>query len=160
MVAVSSRAARGARAFLAVRWLEAASRVLPVRAELIATGRQTLSASRSIAALDVGWVGAATEATVVDLAGVTDLAIAALPGGHTSKTIPVTLLDARGVDTLVFLRRQGCAASCVRPDGGPFDRAVEERLAREPWVSESFTVGAIIRAGTLTYVVMRRKPAT
>ncbi len=63
-------------------------------------------AGRTAATVDAGWVGAAA-ARVVDLAGITDPAVAALPGGHTSKRIPPGFLDARGVDALVLLLAPG-----------------------------------------------------
>jgi hypothetical protein len=47
-------------------------------------------------------VGAATDADIVDLAGATDVAIAALPGGHTSKPVSAAMLLERNPDCLVF----------------------------------------------------------
>jgi hypothetical protein len=73
------------------------------RLALIEAARPVLASARSVAAQDIGWVGAATEAPIVDLAGLTDPQIAALPGGHTTKRIPAGLLERRGVDTLVLL---------------------------------------------------------
>lgn len=135
----------------------AAADIAGARAALIERGGRALEGRRSVAALDVGWVSAATRARVVDLAGLTDPAIAALPGGHTSKRIPPAFLDDRGVDALVLLRRRGCAGACVRDDGGPYERAVEERLASERWVDETFAVDATVSAGPLTYVVWTRR---
>src|SRR5262249_13448874 len=65
------------------------------------------------ATVEVGWVGATTAATLLDLAGVTDPSIARLPGGHTSKKITAELLDARAADTLVLLLADG--AELARP---------------------------------------------
>ena len=62
---------------------------------------------RLVAAVDIGWIGAATPATLVDLAGVTDPSIAPLPGGHTTKRVPSSLLIQRQVDTLVLLLDSG-----------------------------------------------------
>ena len=76
------------------------------RRELVARARPVLAGSRVVAALDVGWVGAATEAEIVDLAGLTDPSIAALPGGHTSKSVDLPMLLEREVD----LRNLGRAA--------------------------------------------------
>jgi hypothetical protein len=80
------------------------------RRALIDRARPALEGARRVAALDVGWVGAATDARVVDLAGITDPSIAVLPGGHTSKRIPDDLLDARDVDAVVLLLAPGEAA--------------------------------------------------
>jgi hypothetical protein len=81
--------------------------VTEAREYLIERARPALADSSVIAAVDVGWIGAATDATIVDLAGVTDPSIAPLPGGHTTKRVPSSLLIARKVDTLVLLLAAG-----------------------------------------------------
>jgi len=86
---------------------EDARAVVSAREELIESARPALRSSSVVAAVDVGWVGAATSATVVDLAGVTDPLIAPLPGGHTTKRVPSSLLIQRRVDTLVLLLAEG-----------------------------------------------------
>src|SRR5204862_350726 len=62
-----------------------------------------LAGAKVVAALDVGWVGAVSDFTLLDLAGVTDEAVAMLPGGHTSKRVDDALLRHRDVDALVLL---------------------------------------------------------
>lgn len=109
---------------------EDARAVVSAREELIESARPALRSSSVVAAVDVGWVGAATPATLVDLAGVTDPDIAPLPGGHTSKRVPSSLLIQRRVDTLVLLLAEGAAL------GSPwctsdFYYAVDARLAYE-----------------------------
>ncbi len=98
------------------------------RLTLIERGRRPLSGAGCIAALDVGWVGAASSSQVLDLAGVTDPAVARLAGGHTSKRIPADLLERRGVDTFVLLLGKGQA---LRTPwwSSHFERAVERRVA-------------------------------
>lgn len=81
--------------------------VAQARLALIESAREPLARARAVAAVDVGWVGAATDAQVVDLAGVTDPVIAPMPGGHTTKRVPSALLIKRGVDTLVLLLADG-----------------------------------------------------
>jgi hypothetical protein len=115
----------------------------------------TLAAVGPVASLDIGWVGAATRQPVVDLAGVTDPGIAVLPGGHTSKRIPPSLLQRRQVALVVLLLRRGEAR------GDPwqhsrFARWVEAHVAQlgpmqdfEP-VAES--------RGDLRYLVVQRRP--
>jgi hypothetical protein len=116
--------------------------------------RGPLSQSQVVATLDVGWVGAACNAEVLDLAGVTDPAVAALPGGHTSKRVPHTLLMARNVDTIVLL------LSKRRPLADPwtsswFARLVELEVAQMPAMAQDFTPIAQSE-GPLRYVVLRR----
>ena len=98
------------------------------RLALIESARQPLAGARCIAVLDVGWVGAASSGAVLDLAGVTDPAVARLPGGHTSKRIPRDLLERRRVDTFVLLLAKG---ERLRSPwwSSQFDRAVERRVA-------------------------------
>jgi hypothetical protein len=98
------------------------------RLALIERARRPLANARCVAALDVGWVGAATPAPIVDLAGVTDPAVARLAGGHTSKRVSRDLLERRGVDVLVLLLAKG--QPLQRPWWtSQFDRAVERRVA-------------------------------
>lgn len=151
-----ARALLAAAGMLFVWWRvgPAASSVAPTRASLIAQARPLLAARGAVATLDIGWVGASTQARVVDLAGLTEPAFAVLPGGHTSKRVSSAMLADRRVDTLLFLRQSGCEGPCVRADGGPFERTVEQRLAADPWVSERFHLAGEIRAGSLVYVLL------
>jgi hypothetical protein len=98
------------------------------RLELVRSALVPLAHARSVAALDVGWVGAATRAPVLDLAGVTDPVVARLPGGHTSKRIPEGLLESRRVDTVVLLLAPGSEPG-LTGRGPLFARAVEARIA-------------------------------
>lgn len=132
--------------------------IVATRDALITQGRSVFAGRKAIATVDVGWVGAATPGTIVDLAGLTDPVIAQLPGGHTSKRVPAALLDVHEVDTLVFLRRRG--ATTVDEDGGPYERSVEVRLAEEEWVRQTFERTKTIASGPLEYVVFTRKPGT
>jgi hypothetical protein len=133
----------------------AAARVGHDRLALIEEMRSPLAGSKVIAALDIGWLGAATDATIVDLAGLTDPAIAVLPGGHTSKAIPASLLDARGVDTLVLQIKEGEA----RRDPWTttwLARNVELRIARIPGMDAAFRVEAESTVPHLEYLVLRK----
>ncbi len=117
--------------------------VYAARNELVVRARPVLAGADVVAALDVGWVGAATEARIVDLAGLTDPAIAALPGGHTSKRVDAAMLLDRNVDAVVVY-------------GEP--RFVEERLLRSPLFAERFEKKATIAFGVKqTYDVFRRR---
>lgn len=142
--------------FAFVRVGPSAARVGPDRLALVAQLRAALASSRVVATLDIGWVGAATGAEIVDLAGVTDPAVAALPGGHTSKRIPANLLEARRVDTLVLLLAPD--ASIASPwTESHFARTVEARVAWLPAMATEFDVAAVSRQPTVRYVVLKRR---
>jgi hypothetical protein len=130
------------------------------RAALVEAARLPLAGCARIAALDVGWVGAATEADVLDLAGVTDPEIAALPGGHTSKRVDGILLADRGADGLLLYAPAGL------PDGGlaawsdaRYGRVVEARLAVDATVARRFAPAAWLPDGAegAGYVLLRAR---
>ncbi len=134
-----------------------ARRVLASRLALIDEARPVLAGYHRVAALDVGWVGAATDADVVDLAGVTDEVVARFPGGHTSKRLPERFLESRNVDALVLLGER-----TPTPDGAldatRFARAVEARAAREAMGSGFRFKASLNLAGTTQkYLVYERK---
>lgn len=112
------------------------------RLELIANATPILARSKSIAALDIGWTSAAApHANIVDLAGVTDPVIAALPGGHTSKRVDATMLLDRGVDTVLVYSHV---------------RGVEARLLSETLFIERFDRIGDLPLGNTRYAVYRR----
>ncbi|WP_437878653.1 hypothetical protein [Sorangium sp. So ce513] len=144
--------------FVMARIGPTAARVGAERLRVVEELRGALAGAEVVAALDIGWLGAATGATLVDLAGVTDPAVAALPGGHTTKRIPGALLDARGVDTLVLLLAEGQALASPWT-ASRFARGVEQRLARLPGAGEEFAPAAVSGVPHLRYVVLRRTGA-
>lgn len=112
-------------AWVAYRAAPAGRHVFEDRAELVDRARPRLSSSRVVAALDIGWVGAAaTNAEIFDLAGLTEPSVAVLSGGHTSKAVDVGMLLDRNVDTVVVYASQ--------------PRLVELRLLRSPLFAERF----------------------
>jgi hypothetical protein len=128
------------------------------RAEIVSSASSWLDDAHAVAALDVGWVGAATEADVVDLAGVTDPDIAALPGGHTSKRVGAMLLLSRHTDAILLYTPAGL------PDGdldawrnATWSRVVEARLAEDEVVGRHFAAVAWLPlgAGPAGYVLLR-----
>jgi hypothetical protein len=121
----------------------------PARERLIEAARAPLDGAKVVAALDVGWVGAVSDFTVVDLAGVTDEAIAMLPGGHTSKRVDDSLLRNRNVDALVLLG--------APPPFAGYAREVERRLALAP-TAAAFRVVARLPSGSgrQSYVISRK----
>lgn len=167
LASIAGRAATAIRFALAIAaevWVFArigpkAARVSADRAALVEELRRPLRGARAIATVDVGWAGAAASGVVVDLAGVTDPAVAALPGGHTTKAIPPALLDARGVDTLLLLL-DGGAELAVPWTASRFARGVEQRLARAPGMAEQFEPVLVSTPEALRYVVLRRRAGT
>ncbi len=79
-----------------------------------------------VAALDVGFVAiAAGDGLVIDLGGLTDRELAALPGGQTSKRIDLGMLEARGVRAVVTWGEHG-------------SRIVEQRIVQDARFREHF----------------------
>jgi hypothetical protein len=138
--AVSARtvAALGLSAYVIVVAAPRGRAVMREREDLVARGRPLLADAKRIATVDIGWVSAATnDAHIVDLAGLTDPDIAALPGGHTSKRVSGTMLLDRDVDTLVLYDAHG----------------ITQRLARDPVVRSHYDKVADLDPG---YVVLQR----
>jgi hypothetical protein len=136
-------------------------RVGPDRAALVLAARAPLAGASRIASLDVGWVGAATEAHVVDLAGVTDPVIAALPGGHTSKRVDATLLLEQRPDALLLYLPHGLPAGGLASwRDADFTRGVEARLGSDDVVAEHFAPAAWLPLGSegAGYVVLKATP--
>jgi hypothetical protein len=136
--------------FAAVKVAPRAAEVEPKRLAVVEQLRPAL-AGRRVAALDIGWVGAATDGDVLDLAGITDPVVAALPGGHTSKRIPVGLIEVRQIDALVLLLAEDAPAGDW-PEL-PYGRWVEAHVAH--LVGDRFTVTAKSDP-PLVYVVATR----
>lgn len=130
---------------LAVRAAPGGRGVQADRADLVTRARPALAGSKVVAALDVGWVSAATEACIVDLAGLTDPSIALLPGGHTSKRVDVAMLLDRGVDTVVVYSEA---------------RAVEARIVRSDLFADRFERGETLPLGSrgASYTLYHRRP--
>jgi hypothetical protein len=135
-----------------------AARVGAQRAALIDGARPVLAGAQRVGTLDVGWVGAATGATIVDFAGVTDPTVARLAGGHTTKRLPSGFLDSRAIDALVVLAE--------RPRLVPLAelavmRGVEARLAALEGASSFRPVRVLSLLGTNQgYVIYRRTPSS
>jgi hypothetical protein len=106
-----------------------------------------------VATIDIGWVGAATGAEIVDLAGVTDPEIAALPGGHTSKAVSGVLLTARHTDRLVLeLDEQHSGEDLA------FARTTEARLYADSIVARTYkTIWRSPASLPVRYVVLSRE---
>ena len=136
-------------------WLVPSARGIGAqRRALIDGAGPLLVGAERVATLDVGWVGATTRATVVDLAGVTDPSVARLAGGHTSKRLPDSFLEARQVDALVLLAEVPHLGSL---DETQFLRTVEQRVPLLASAERFRVVGVVPLIGTRqSYVVARR----
>jgi hypothetical protein len=149
--------ASGALVF--TRW-ESARGVMDQRAALIASLQRIAKDSDRIATLDVGWVGASSKATVLDLAGVTDPVVARWTGGHTSKHLPDDYLE-RFDPTLVVLLTAPNAPIRSPWTSTEFQRVVERRLAAL-CTSQGITLAPIAElplVGTAqSYLVVRPAP--
>lgn len=132
--------------------------VVADRAALVRAAAPTLAGAKKVACLDVGWVSAATDADLVDLAGLTDLEIAVLPGGHTSKHVDVGMLIDRHVDRVILYVGRPEAKGAPWPTFY-FPRVVEARLARDPLLAAHFGAPVLVPLGTrATYVVLSAVP--
>jgi hypothetical protein len=153
--ATSSRlwAARLLPAFLACGLLQAAQgkatrEVRGQRARLLSELPPLLADAERVASVDVGWVGAAGDYEVIDLAGVTDPEVAYLAGGHTSKRLPNDFLERRRVEALVLLTEGADDA---------VERQVERRVLTLRGADRFATVGRIPLGERRAYRVLRRR---
>jgi hypothetical protein len=147
--------ALGSSMLLGLGLAPAARRVGTDRARLIAAARPVLAGDARIAALDVGWVGAASDATIIDLAGVTDPEVAFFPGGHTTKRIPRAWLFARQPTAIVLLLAPGAGLETPFEDS-LFARGVEARVAQ--LCAGEFRVRTALPLAGQTYVVLEPVP--
>jgi hypothetical protein len=160
--AIRSLAAMVLGAVLIARGGAQGRRVGADRAALVAEARPVLTGVRCVAALDVGWLGASTEADVLDLAGLTDPEVAALPGGHTSKRVGAMFLLARRADALLLYAPAGLPEGELgRWADADYPRVVEARLARDPVIARHFAPFAWLRLGPDGggYVLLRAQTA-
>ncbi len=130
------------------------------RRALVTEASPALIGIGRVAALDIGWVSAATEAEIIDLAGLTDPEIAALPGGHTSKRVDSIFLLSRKPDALLLYAPDGLPGGDLDawPDAH-YPRVVEARLARDPVVLRHFDPAAWLPLGIrgAGYVLLRAR---
>jgi len=132
------------------------------RAALIDAARPILAGARRVASLDIGWVSAATEAEIIDLAGVTDPRIAILPGGHTSKRIDGPLLISLEPDVVLLYAAHAPPAGLPSWRDAAYGRALEARLAADDTVASRFQPTAWLPLGKAGagYIVLEGKNAS
>jgi hypothetical protein len=154
LLAASRVALAGAiAAYVLVRAAPAGRRVTAHVEELVRVARPVLEGAERVASLDVGWPTAASEATIIDLAGLTDPEIAALPGGHTSKHVDAAMLLARDPDLILLYFR--------RVDGEKeYWRDVEARLASSELIARHYELRAVLPSygeDDAGYAVLRKR---
>lgn len=113
------------------------------------------SRARRVALVDVGHLGYVTDLPVVDLGGLTDPGIAAMPGGHLDKRVDWSSLRERDPDAIVLHAARppvlGEGGELLGLDGYP----VERRVARMPEVRTRFrVVHQHVHAPGYLYVVL------
>jgi hypothetical protein len=112
--------------------------------EALVRAAPVLAHASHVAAVDVGWISACTEVDIVDLAGLTDPEIAALPGGHTSKRVDASMLLDRKVDVVVLYA----------------DHQVAWRLTRDPLFVSRYELRTTLALGARpdAYAVFALRP--
>ena len=112
---------------------------------------------KRVALVDIGFIGYASGVEVVDLAGLTDPAVAAMPGGHLDKRIPLAWLRERAPDALIL---HSSTPPLAAGDGRLLDLRgypVEMRIARSEWVATEFRlVRSYAYAPGYHYALLRR----
>jgi hypothetical protein len=132
--------------------------LLPQRIALAEAAKPLLKDAERVATVDIGWPTLATDADFVDLAGLTDPNIAALPGGHTSKRVDGQLLLDRKPD-VVLLYANGTDAFLLKDWATlVYPRTVEARLAADSRFTKRFEPTGYLPIGSSGYVVLRVSP--
>ncbi|MEO6419351.1 MAG: hypothetical protein ABIP39_08105, partial [Polyangiaceae bacterium] len=117
------------------------------REALAVLARPFLVGARSVATLDIGWPSAATEAPIIDLAGLTDPEIAVLPGGHTSKRVDVPFLLARKPEYVLVFVDKRANDSLEGWRDALFTRVLEARFAESDLFASHFRAIAFLPLG-------------
>jgi hypothetical protein len=112
-----------------------------------------------VALVDIGFLGYASGVTTIDLAGLTDPAVAAFPGGHLKKRITSEWLEAQAPDALLLHSALPPTAAADGRLAGFAGYPVELRVARFSWVTDQFRVArSYAYAPGYHYVLLRRPP--
>jgi hypothetical protein len=112
-----------------------------------------------VATVDIGYLAYHGGVEVVDLGGLTEPAVALLPGGHLDKPVGSAFLAARDPDCVLLHSsvkpRLDDLGRLRRYDGFP----VEDRLVRDPWLWARYRVEDVIHyAPRYHYALLTRRP--
>ncbi len=118
--------------------------VMRDRADLVSRAAPVIEDAKHVAAVDIGWISACTEADIVDLAGLTDPEIAALHGGHTSKRVDASMLLDRKVDLVVLYS----------------GHEISWQLTRDPLFVRRYELATTLPLGRASYGIFRLRPQT
>lgn len=123
-----------------------------------AIARELREHSKRVALVDIGYLGYTSGVETIDLAGLTDPAVAAFPGGHLAKRISSAWLESQAPDTLLLHSSLPPSAAddgrLTELSGSP----VEMRVARFAWVQREFRVVRIFAYGPgYHYALLRRQ---
>ncbi len=129
-------------------------RLWPQRLELARQAKPLLEDAGTIATVDIGWATLASDADVVDLAGLTDPAIAALPGGHTSKRVDGAFLLGRHPDVVLLYTTSGSEGTLAEWRAWLYPRWVEESLAADDRLAGRAHPLAYLPLATAGYAVI------
>ncbi|MCH2107980.1 MAG: hypothetical protein MK135_01515 [Polyangiaceae bacterium] len=143
---------------LVVHYWGSARAVVRTREEWIEKGAHLLRGSHRIATVDIGWVGAASPAKILDLGGVTNPAVAVLPGGHTSKAVPLAFFETWDADAWVIRLRSQKVQPGSATDSLEAYYAVDRNLLRAG-AGEQFELTAVfsIPRTSEQYGILRKK---
>lgn len=116
-------------------------------------------APQPIAILDIGAVGYFSDASLIDLGGLTEARIAYAPGGHVAKRIDTRWLEARAPGTIVLHSR---LAPRIDREGHVrwfAGYAVERHVLSLPWVLREYRAREVVAYDRdYYYVVLTRAP--
>lgn len=132
------------------------------REALITASRPYLQNTHVVATADIGWPTAATEADIVDLAGLTDPFIAVLPGGHTSKRVEPAMILDRNADVILLYATSGVTSMTLDDwRTAEYGKLVDVRIADSPLISAHFDAIGFLPLGAegAGYVVLSRSDA-
>lgn len=127
------------------------------REALIDASRPYLQDAHVVATADIGWPSAATEADLVDLAGLTDPNIAVLAGGHTSKRVDPSFVLEDKPDVILLYATAGVTAQSLDDwSTAEYEKLVDVRLASSPTIRDRFVAVGFLPLGSAGagYVVL------
>jgi hypothetical protein len=119
---------------------------------------QLRAETQRVALVDVGYLGYASGRELIDLGGITEPDVAAMPGGHLNKHIDAEWLRGRAPDALLL---HSSSPPSSAKDGRLLELhgyPVEQRVARMPWVANEFRVRQVYGYAPHYFYVLLMRP--